>query len=304
MIPVAFENIIGNEKNKELLLSTAKKNNVLHSYLFVGDEGIGKSLFAKEFAKMILCNAEENKACGNCKSCIEFNAESHPDFTIIEPEEGKTIKIEQVRYLQQKIAEKPVTSLKKVYIIENCETMTREAANCLLKTLEEPPIYALLLLLTSNESKLLTTIKSRCMKLYFMPIPEQQILEYLKKNGLNTDVTENMIKSSQGSIGKALKIQEEKEKYLQIEDLVKELSKLDITQIWRKAEVLYQSKESIIPFLEYMTIIFYQLLRKQNKICYAKGIQIIEQTKQRILANSNYDMCIDNMLLKLWEELA
>lgn len=298
---MAFENIIGNEKNKQLLKNAIQKGNILHSYLFIGEDGIGKSLFAKEFAQMILCQNDGQKPCNDCKSCIPFLAESHPDFMQIEPEDGKTIKIEQIRYLQEKIAEKPVTSGKKVYIISNSETMTREAANGLLKTLEEPPEYAILILLTSNESKLLTTIKSRCTKIYFSPIPEEQILEYLQKSNLDTDLTQNMLKSSEGSIGKALKILEEKEQYIQLEKVVQNLGKSDITQIWRQSEVLYQAKENIVSLLEYMIIVFYQLLKKQNKVCYAKGIEIIEQTKQKIIANANYDMSIDYMLLKLCE---
>lgn len=298
---MAFEGIIGNEKNKKLLKSTIESGNILHSYLFIGEEGIGKSLFAKEFAKMILCQGKEEKACNNCKSCIQFLGESHPDFMQIEPEDGKSIKIEQIRYLQEKIAEKPVTSEKKVYVISNSETMTREAANSLLKTLEEPPEYAVLILLTSNESKLLTTIKSRCTKVYFMPIPEEQILTYLKQNELEAEFTQNMLKSSEGSIGKALKIGEEKEQYIQIEKLVQNLEKENITQIWREADVLYGAKENAISLLEYMTIVFYGQLKKTNKICYAKAIKIIEQTKQRILANANFDMSIDHLLLRIWE---
>lgn len=300
---MAFENIIGNEKNKELLKKAIESQNILHSYLFIGEEGIGKSLFATEFAKMILCENEEKKPCNNCKSCIQFMGESHPDFMKIEPEDGKAIKIEQIRFLQEKIAEKPVTSSKKVYIISNSETMTREGANALLKTLEEPPEYAILILLTSNESKLLTTIKSRCTKIYFEKIPEEKILAYLKENGLDTGITENMLKNSEGSIGKALKIEEEKEQYLQIEELVQNLHKQDITQIWRGAEVLYSAKENSISLLEYMTIVFYQLLKKKNELCYEKAIKVIEKTKQRILANANYDMSIDFLLLRLWEEL-
>lgn len=300
---MAFENIIGNEKNKELLKKAIETQNILHSYLFIGEEGIGKSLFATEFAKMILCENEEKKPCNNCKSCIQFMGESHPDFMKIEPEDGKTIKIEQIRFLQEKIAEKPVTSSKKVYIISNSETMTREGANALLKTLEEPPEYAILILLTSNESKLLTTIKSRCTKIYFEKIPEEKILAYLKENGLDTGITENMLKNSEGSIGKALKIEEEKEQYLQIEELVQNLHKQDITQIWRGVEVLYSAKENSISLLEYMTIVFYQLLKKKNELCYEKAIKVIEKTKQRILANANYDMSIDFLLLRLWEEL-
>lgn len=300
---MAFENILGNEKNKKLLEQAIQNNSILHSYLFVGEEGIGKSLFATEFAKMILCNEKQNVPCKSCKSCVQFAGDSHPDFMKIEPEDGKTIKIEQIRYLQEKIAEKPVTSSKKVYVICNSETMTREAANSLLKTLEEPPEYAVLILLTSNESKMLTTIKSRCTKLKFMPILEEQILTYLKQNNLEEGITQNMLKSSGGSIGKALKMVEEKEQYLQVEELINKITKEDITKIWKQAEVLYQAKENIISLLEYINMILYQLLVKQNKLCYEKSIKIVEQTKQKILANANYDMSIDFMLLRLWEEL-
>lgn len=300
---MAFQNIIGNEKNKELLKKAVETKNLLHSYLFIGEEGIGKSLFATEFAQMVLCEDEEKKPCNHCKSCIQFMGESHPDLMVIEPEEGKAVKIEQIRFLQEKIAEKPVTSSKKVYIISNAETMTRESANALLKTLEEPPEYAILILLTSNESKLLTTIKSRCTKIYFEKIPEEKILAYLKEKGLDTGITENMLKNSEGSIGKALKIEEEKEQYLQIEQLIQNLHKQDITQIWRQAEVLYSAKENSISLLEYMTIVFYQLLKKKNQLCYERAIRVIEKTKQKILANANYDMSIDFLLLRLWEEL-
>ena len=300
---MSFENLIGNEKIKQILETTVKNNNVLHSYMFVGQEGIGKNLFAKEFAKMILCSNETNKPCNQCKSCLEFNGESHPDFLQIAPEDGKAIKIEQVRFLQEKAQEKPVTSSKKVYLISQAETMTREAANSLLKTLEEPPEYVVIILTTSNESKLLTTIKSRCMKLYFEPIPEEKIINYLKQNDINSDITENMLKHCEGSIGKALKINDSKEQYMQIEQLIGVLDKQNITQIWRKADVLYSAKDEIIDLLDYMEIVTYNAIKNKHKANYINGIQIIEQTKQRILANANYDMSIDNLLLKLWEEV-
>ncbi len=300
---MAFENIIGNEKIKAILTSAVSDQNILHSYLFVGIEGIGKSLFAKEFAKMILCMENENKPCKKCKSCIEYASSNHPDFMLIQPEDGKNIKIEQIRYLQEKIAEKPVTSSKKVYIIDEAQTMTREAANCLLKTLEEPPEYAVLILLTSNESKLLTTIKSRCIKIYFMPIANEQVVNYLKQNKLDANITNAMIKESEGSIGRIIKILEEKEKYIQIEEIINKLQTQNITKVWLESEVLYKSKENIIPLLEYMIVVLYENLKKEDKISYANGINIIEEAKQRILSNANYDMTIDNMLLKLWEEL-
>jgi len=124
---LGFENLIGNEKVKDLLTKTIKTDIILHSYLFVGIEGIGKSLFAKEFAKMVLC-IEENKPCNKCTSCMEIENSNHPDFMQIEPD-GNAIKIEQIRFLQQKIAEKPIISKNKVYIINNADTMTKEAQN-------------------------------------------------------------------------------------------------------------------------------------------------------------------------------
>ena len=267
---MSFENLIGNQKNKELLETAIKNNNLVHSYLFVGQEGIGKDLFAKQFAQMILCEHPEGQLpCGSCKSCMEFFGGSHPDFMLVEPEDGKTIKIEQVRFLQEKIAEKPVTSKKKVYILSQSETMTREAANSLLKTLEEPPEYAVIILTTSNESKLLTTIKSRCMKIYFLPIPEAEIAQYLKGHGLENDITENMVKQCGGSLGRLLKMAEQKEQYFQIESLMKKIKNTDITQIWKQEEVLYQAKENIIDLLEYMTIVFYEQLKNTNQICYS-----------------------------------
>lgn len=97
---MGFEYILGNEKVKELLNKTVSSNNILHSYLFLGIDGIGKSLFAREFAKMILCQ-ESEKPCNKCKSCLEFENGNNPDFMLIENEE-KVIKIEQIRYMRAK----------------------------------------------------------------------------------------------------------------------------------------------------------------------------------------------------------
>lgn len=308
---MAFENLIGNEKIKTILTNAIQSNNVLHSYLFTGIDGIGKSLFAKEFANMILCTADNKKPCQNCKSCLEFQGESHPDFLQIEPEDGKTIKIEQIRYLQEKIAEKPITSEKKVYIINECDTLTREASNALLKTLEEPPIYATIILITANESKLLVTIKSRCTKMAFQPLSEIEIKTYLKQKsldinkeiGMDNKITENLIKQSQGSIGRLLRTQQEIEDYKKIDEIIQNLEKKDITQIWQDAEILYQSKDNILDLLDYINIVFYEKLMLKKDMKYTKAVSIIEETKKRITANANYDMCIDNMLLKLWEKL-
>jgi len=107
---LAFENIIGNNKNKKTLTNIIEKNTIVHSYLFSGKIGIGKEIFAKEFAKMILCQSNEKKPCNTCKSCIEFDSNNNPDFHIIKPD-GNSIKIEQIRLLQNKAYEKPIFAL-------------------------------------------------------------------------------------------------------------------------------------------------------------------------------------------------
>lgn len=103
---------------------------------------------------------------------------------LIDAEDGKSIKIEQIRYVQEKIAEKPIASNKKVYIINNSDTMTKEAQNCLLKTLEEPPEYAVIILVLANENNMLNTIKSRCTKIMFNPLSKEEIIHYFNSNGL------------------------------------------------------------------------------------------------------------------------
>ena len=187
-----FENIIGNEKNKQLLKKIIDANNIAHSYMFVGKESIGKLLFAKEFAKGILCTSEEN-LCNKCKSCIEFDTNNNPDFSITEPD-GNSIKIDQIRELTKKVYEKPVVSNKKVYIINESQFMTKEAQNSLLKTLEEPPEYVTIILITSNENTFLPTIKSRCTKILFNKLTNEELINVLKREYNYSNVAEITLK--------------------------------------------------------------------------------------------------------------
>ena len=198
-----FKNIIGNEKNKELLKNIIDTNNIAHSYMFVGRESIGKFLFAKEYAKAILCISEE-KACNECKSCIEFDTNNNPDFSILEPD-GNSIKIDQIRELTKKVYEKPVVSSKKVYIINDSDYMTKEAQNSLLKTLEEPPEYVTIILITSNENSFLPTIKSRCTKIAFNRLTDIELTDILKKEYNYSDVSEIILKIAQRKHKKSIK---------------------------------------------------------------------------------------------------
>ncbi len=294
-----FEKIYGNYKIKETLTNAVKQNTVSHSYLFIGNSGIGKKMIAKEFSKMLLCIQEE-KYCGKCKSCIEFDSNNNPDFLLIEPD-GNSIKIDQIRYLQKKIQEKPIISSKKVYIIDSADKMTKEAQNCLLKTLEEPPSFAILILIGSNESDFLQTIKSRCMILHFQNIENKEIKEYLEINYGITNINENILETFQGSIGKAIFLKDKQEEYNNIQKLIDELENKDIIDIIKFAEPLYKGKEEILEMLDYINIIL--LKKAKNNYLYANCIEIVENTKKRLEQNANYDMSIDNMLFNIWEEV-
>lgn len=289
-----FENILGNEKNKAILEKSINSNKTSHSYIFWGIEGIGKKIIAKEFARRILC-IEQKENC-SCKSCIEFNSNNNPDFQLIEPNEGK-IKIEQIREMQRKIAEKPIISNKKVYIIDDADTMRTEAQNCLLKTLEEPPEYITIILICSNEDSLLSTIKSRCTRMHFEPINTEEIKKYVKQNYPGQEISENIINLSQGSIGKVIQLNENKNIYENIEKIFLSMQNKDLIEIVQMSEEIYKAKEQINSILDYMNVILLKL-SKQN-IKYIRCIEIIEQTKKRLKVNSNYDMCIDNLLFNM-----
>ena len=297
---MAFEQLIGNDKIKDILKESVKKGNILHSYLFVGNEGIGKFHFAKEFAKMILCFYKNG--CNQCKSCKEFDTENHPDFLVVEPE-GNTIKVEQIRQMISKIIEKPIISDKKVYIVNDSDKMTEEAQNTLLKTLEEPPENIIIILIAEKEEKILSTIKYKKTKITFQPIEQDKLKEILKKQYQYENISEHLLTFFNGSIKKALNVKEKKEVYEQIEKMVLGIKQMNkIGMLNQKNNI---DKEEIINILEYMNLLFWeqstQVDTKERESA-VKSILIIEETKKRIQSNCNFDMTVDNMLMQLWEE--
>lgn len=295
-----FDNILGNDRIKEVLANLVKNNKISHSYLFVGTEGIGKKLIAKEFAKMILCIDDNEKYCNKCKSCIEFDTNNNPDFKIIEPD-GASLKIEQIREFQSKVAEKPIISKRKVYIINDSDKMTKEAQNCLLKTLEEPPEYVTIILIGSNENKFLSTIKSRCMILHFNKISNDEIGKILEEQYQLKINSKIMIDAFQGSIGKAIQLKDKIDDYEKIENVIYSLEKKDKIDILNMVEIIYKAKDEKYDILDYMNIVFINLAKNSSK--YANCINIVENTKRRLQSNANYDMSIDNMLFNLWEQV-
>ena len=296
-----FDKIIGNEEIQELLKQTIKSKRASHSYLFIGTEGIGKKMLAKEFAKALLC-IEENKYCGKCKSCIEFDNNNNPDFILIEPEES-SIKIDQIREIQRKVVEKPIISRQKVYIIDDSDKMTPEAQNGLLKTLEEPPEYITIILIGSNENSFLSTIKSRCTILRFKDIKQEKIEKYLEEQGIYFK-DKKILKACSGSIGKALQVKDKQEEYeIEIEKVYTSTNRSNKNMIIKVTDprLLDNSKEEIQNILQYINILLLELAKENYK--YAECVEIVENTKKRLQSYSNYDMTIDNMLMQIKEKI-
>lgn len=239
-----------------------------------------------EFAKQIMC-LNDGK-CNNekkCDSCVKNEAKSNPDYYEIIPD-GKKIKINQIREMQEKIAEKPIVSNRKVYIIDDANFMTEESQNCLLKTLEEPPEYAVIILIVSNENFMLATIKSRCVIVKFENLSDQEIKTIIP------NISDSFAKILGGSVHNIEDINKKEEIFREIEKIVKIMENGKITDLFNNSDLLYDSKDDIINILEYMNIIFFQ--KK-----WIKAIEIVEKTKKKILANNNYELSIDYFLLNI-----
>ena len=293
-----LNNIIGNKEIKEYLETSIKENNILHSYLFLGTEGIGKRMLAEKFARAILCKENGKDYC-TCKSCICFDGNNHPDYSLIN-REGETIKIEKIREITKKVIEKPIVSERKVYIINDSDKMTKEAQNCLLKTLEEPPDFVTLILISANENLLLNTIKSRCMKLKFQDISSEELKKFAIEKLQYKDISDNMLKSFGGSIGRAEKLKENNENYRGIEEFTRLLVSKNKLETMQMGKILYD-KENIYDILDYLIVCLYS--NKEQNIKYLNCIDLVNQCITRLKANSNFDMSIDSLIMKMWEEL-
>ena len=295
-----FNNLIGNEKIKQNLIKILNNKTIAHSYMFIGTKGIGKKEFAKEFAKGILCKKQEDRPCGDCKSCVEFINSNNPDYYEINLQENEnSIKIETIRQMQKRVQELPIESERKVYIIDDSQLMTKEAQNCLLKTLEEPPTFVTIILIVSNENSILTTIKSRCLKIYFNDLSDEEIKKYIKEKMDISEFSDNMLRACGGSIGKASIIYKNKDIYSELDNIFTNVENYNLIDVISKLETLYRNKDEIQDILEYLNTIF--IKKAKENIKYVDYIQYVEETKKSISANCNYDMSIDNLIFKIFK---
>ena len=200
--------------------------------------------------------------------------------------------------MQKKVQELPIVSDRKVYIIDDSEYLTKEAQNCLLKTLEEPPEFVTIILIVSNENKILNTIKSRCLKIYFNDLSNEELNKYIFENIENVQFSENMLKACGGSIGKAKQIYENKQIYESLEQIFNNIEDYSLLDVMSKVEILYKSKDAIQDILEYLNTIF--IKKAKENIKYIDYIKYVEETKININTNCNYDMSIDNLIFKIF----
>lgn len=296
-----FDNIIGNNEVKAYLNTSFENNSILHSYLFLGTDGIGKRQIALEFAKALLCLDGGKIGC-KCKSCLCFESNNHPDFMLVEPTEGM-IKIDAIREVISRSAEKPILSNRKIYIINDFDKANTQAQNCLLKTLEEPPKDVVLILISSNDNMIINTIKSRCMAVKFKNIPDDILKDYAINNIGYESVSENLLEAFGGSIGKATTMKEKEVKYQEIDNLLSDMLKTDIIEIMKQIDIVGDKdhKEETIDNLNYMIVSLYSKAKEEKR--YIDCIFYVNEAIQKLRANCNFKMTIDSMIISMWEEL-
>lgn len=197
---MTFSKIFGHKKVIERLVSTWENDRIPSAYLFIGWDGIGKNTIVKEYAQMLNCDTHSN--CQQCNNCRMFNNAQHPDFLITKPN-GQFIRIAQIKKLIEQLNLKPIYATKRVVIIHEAHRMNLESANCFLKILEEPPLDTLIILMTTDENLLLETIQSRCQKIMFSALTNDQLLKiYDLYFEIQPDELEFILNYSHGRIRK------------------------------------------------------------------------------------------------------
>ena len=286
--------IIGHQEQIKKLKHILNENKLGHAYIFEGIEGIGKCTIAKEFAKALLCLNGGDKPCNECIACQNF--EAGKNFYFIKPE-GNLIKVDEIRKLKEELMLKPITSSRKVAIIDNAELMNEQAQNALLKVLEEPPEYATIILVTANKEKLLYTIKSRCTTFRFQPLKNEAIEEFF-----GNQIEDEMLEYSRGSIGAIVKARENNDTEV-ISRWVQAFKKESLIEMMKDMNSIKEEKyvkENVEDVLEYLLYLYYKEMRETKKDT-TEAIEIVEETRNNILKNANLDIALDRMMINLWK---
>ena len=325
-----FKDVVGHRDIIGYIQDAVEQNKVSHAYILNGQRGSGKKMLAKLFAMALQCESGKTDPCGECRSCIQATNNNQPDIITVKHEKPASISVDDIReQLNGDIMIKPYSSPYKVYIIPEADLLTVQTQNALLKTIEEPPEYAVIFLLTENADSLLPTIRSRCVMLKLRNIKDKLVKKYLMEQLEVPDYQAELCAAfAQGNIGRAILLaksehfNEIKEEAIQllkyidemelheIVSAIKEINKyklevtdyLDIIMIWYRDILLYKATKDVggLVFGDQLT----HIKEKAAKSSY-EGIDTIldaiEKAKTRLKSNVNFDLVMELLLLTLKE---
>jgi len=325
-----FQDIIGQEQMKEHLQNAISAKKVSHAYIINGEKSSGKEFIAKVFAMALQCETGEVNPCQECHSCKQALSDNQPDIIRVTHEKPNTISVDDIRaQINNDVAIKPYSSPYKVYIINEAEKMTVQAQNAILKTLEEPPEYAVILLLTTNVNSLLPTILSRCVVLNMKPVSDSLVRKYLMEQMQIPDYkAEVCVAFARGNIGKARLLASSEDfenvkneavsllKYIQdmeLHEIIAAIKKindykleindyLDIMAIWYRDVLLFKATRDVnhLVFREEI-----QTLRSIAQRSSYEGIESViealQKAKKRLDANVNFELTMELMMMEIKE---
>lgn len=325
-----FTDIIGQEQIKEHLQNAISMHKVSHAYIINGERSSGKEFIAKVFAAALQCEKQEIEPCGECHSCKQASNGNQLDIIFVSHEKPNTIGVEDIRgQINNDIGIKPYSSPRKIYIMNEGEKMTVQAQNALLKTLEEPPEYAVILILTTNVEALLPTILSRCVVLNMKPVSDEKVKKYLMEELQVPDYKANIcVAFARGNVGKA-KLLASSEEFEKVKEeaisLVKNINAMEINEIVKAIKKIAEYKFDVGDYLDilsvwYRDVLLFKATKDANSMIFKdeiqairktadrstyEGIEIIvkalQQAKRRLEANVNFDLTMELLLLTIQE---
>lgn len=325
-----FQDIYGQEQIKEHLQNALSTGKVSHAYILNGEKSSGKEFIAKVFAMALQCEEDGKEPCQKCHSCRQALSGNHPDIIRVIHEKPNTISVDDIRtQVNGDVAIKPYSGKYKVYILSEAEKMTAQAQNALLKTLEEPPEYAVIMLLTSNVNALLPTIVSRCVTLDMKPVPDEVVRRFLCGQMQVPDYkAEVCVAFARGNIGKA-KLLASSEEFEKVKDeaisLVKNINDMEIHEIVKAIKKISEYKFDVNDYLDilmawYRDVLFFKATKDVNSLVFKEEIQQImrvsdrstyegietivnalQSAKKRLEANVNFDLTMELLLLAIQE---
>lgn len=325
-----FKDVVGHKDIIQYIQNAVEQNKISHAYIINGQRGAGKKMLARLFAMTLQCESKVSDPCGECRSCMQAKNGNQPDIITITHEKPTSISVDEIRQqLNGDVMIKPYSSPYKIYIIPEADLMTQQAQNALLKTLEEPPEYAVIFLLTENADGLLATIRSRCVMLKLKNIKDKLVKKYLMEQMQVPDYQAELCAAfAQGNIGRAAMLakseyfNEIKEdaiqlmKYIdqmelhEIVSAIKQINKyklevtdyFDILTIWYRDVLLYKATKDVSGLVFGDQLQF--IKEKAAKSSYEgieKILSAIETAKTRIKANVNFDLLMELLLLTIKE---